>query len=172
MNCREARTEIALLVGNDLEDASARELLRQHVSGCPECRQYYRQMKQSFKVLEQADKSETYETRESLWPAVSQRLQHRRPEAPSRRQWWPIATFLAACVVVVAIINAPMPQHAPGSHSTYDRGIMPDLFAVPQAVHPSVHPAPTTEPATTIEDETEREKPMQATTPVTVPVTR
>ncbi|MCA9080059.1 MAG: hypothetical protein KDA58_05840, partial [Planctomycetaceae bacterium] len=169
MNCREARTEIALLVGNDLEDASARELLRQHVSGCPECRQYYRQMKQSFKVLEQADKSETYETRESLWPAVSQRLKHRRPEAPSRRQWWPIATFLAACVVVVAIINAPMPTHNPGTHPTYDRGMMPDLFPVPQAVHPSVHPAPTTEPTSVNEEEPEQEQSSQATSTVTVP---
>ncbi len=148
MNCREAKAEIALLVGNDLKDAGARESLRRHVSACPECRGHYQRLKQTFRVLEQADKTETFEVRESLWPALSTRLRHRQQEQkPSRRQWWPLASFLAACLVVVAIVNTPAPQHphAPA----VDRGMMSELFPVSSDVSPEPLPD---RPETTADD--------------------
>ena len=164
MNCREAKAEIALLVGNDLEDAGARESLRRHVSACPECRGHYQRLKQTFKFLEQADKTETFEVRESMWPALSTRLRHRQQEQkPSRRQWWPLASFLAACIVVVAIINTPAPEH---SHApVVDRGMMSELFPVSGDVSQGPLPhrdEPTTDDSDTPAGKQNKSKPNQS----------
>lgn len=148
MKCREARLEIALLVGNDLQDAAAREVLKQHVSVCPECRQHYRDLKQSLGVLEQADKPSTFEVRESLWPKVSQRLQIRRQQesAPRPKRWWPMAAVMAACVLLLVLIQ-PAPQPSP-SGIPMERGMFP--MSLPGVEQPrpetSVPPAHHTSP--------------------------
>ena len=138
MKCREARQEIALLVGNDLQDAAAREVLKQHVSVCPECRQHYRDLKQSLAALEQADKPSTFEVRESLWPKVSQRLQVRRQQeaAPRPKRWWPMAAVMAACVVLLVLIQ-PAPQPSP-SGVPMERGMFP--MSLPNVEQPRPNP--------------------------------
>lgn len=138
MNCREAQIDIALLVGNDLEDADAREHLRQHMTSCPDCRQHYRNLKSTLPVLGQSEREPTYEVRESLWPAVSQRLQRRQQDAGqlNPRKWWLPGIFLAACVMLVVMIQPPLQHHANQLHQ--DKGLLPSLPVVEPHTAPSV----------------------------------
>lgn len=141
MNCREAKTELALLVGNDLPDPADREALKRHVSTCPTCRAQYRQLKQAFSVLEQSEKECTYETRDSLWPAVSARLTKRRSEPQlNLRKWWPLGSFLAACLLVAFFLQ-PIQQHP--ENRPIDRGLFPSVTPlVPHDHEKPTLPAP------------------------------
>ena len=54
MNCTQAKTEIALLVGGDLEESSE-ALVRQHLSRCSACRELYARMQSMMQVIETAE---------------------------------------------------------------------------------------------------------------------
>jgi anti-sigma factor RsiW len=112
MNCFDARTDIALLAGGDLDDASRKEDLRRHLAHCEECRREYKRMKASLKALSGADRPTTWISTGSLWPRIEERI------APPRRvtsktwrrirrlrHWTPLAAMTAACLLMVVAIN-------------------------------------------------------------------
>ncbi|CAK9106491.1 Uncharacterized protein SCF082_LOCUS49599 [Durusdinium trenchii] len=106
MNCQEAKVDLALLVGHDLEDASRREELRRHVATCPQCRQHLRGLKSSLAVLEHVDPELTYVSADSLWPDLKARLETPSSARPPREgggswiSWSALALSLVVCVTV------------------------------------------------------------------------
>lgn len=114
MNCRHARSDLALVVGHDLTDTHRREELRRHVARCPGCRSHYKRLKESLRVLEDADRAPTYDAADSLWPELSSRIQRRSAAgSPSSRfnGWLPfVAVTAASALLVVMMDSRPAPQ--------------------------------------------------------------
>jgi hypothetical protein len=127
MNCRDCKTEIALHVGHDEVDPDRWEEVRRHVSTCVSCRVHYKRMKSALGVLEQADAASTYETRDSLWPELSARLDAPPPrKGPrDRGRWLPYASFAVACLLFIVIWGfQPQAEVNPMGPPTF-RGISP-----------------------------------------------
>jgi len=111
MNCRRARPNIALSIGNDLDEQSERNV-RRHLAVCPQCREYARSLRDSLKVLERSEKTPAERMHDSVWPDLSNRL---RPADSGRRPerfngWMPALAVVAACVTLVLISNNTTPQ--------------------------------------------------------------
>ncbi len=119
MNCKQAQHDIALWVGHDLDDASEKEAVRRHVTTCPDCRGYYRQMKSTLSLLERADRSPTYISGDSLWPELATRISHaaNRPATrlnPNRfTGWMPMIAMTAACCILLLVVNQQPQQPSP-----------------------------------------------------------
>ena len=107
MNCRQAKLDIALCVGEDLTDADRREKLRQHLTGCRECRSHLKRLKGMFHVLEKAEGQQTYDSADSLWPELVGRLGHPRPKSPGPHfnGWVPFSVMAAACVLLMIVME-------------------------------------------------------------------
>jgi hypothetical protein len=119
MNCRQARIDLALCVGEDLPEAARRESLRQHVAQCPGCRAHYKRLRGMQRVLESSDHDRTYDVGGSLWPALSNRIR-RLEESPGPTSrfngWLPFVAVTAACAMLVVVMDLRAPS-AGHSHS-------------------------------------------------------
>lgn len=138
MNCRHARSDLALWVGRDLTDTQRREELRRHVSRCPECRSHYTRLKQTLRVLENADETPTYDAASSLWPELSGRIQQRAASrGPTSRfnGWFPFVAMTAACALLVVVMETRPAQRPASAISPISRDVL-----IPW------RPAPTYEP--------------------------
>lgn len=115
MNCRQARIDLALCVGEDLPDAARRESLRQHVAHCPGCRAHYKRLRGTLRVLESSDRDRTYDVGGSLWPQLSNRIR-RLEEAPQPASrfngWLPFVAVTAACAMLVVAMDLQGPAPA------------------------------------------------------------
>ena len=132
MNCRQAKLDIALWIGEDLTDAGAREELRRHVAACPPCRTHYRRLKKTLGVLEHADREATYDAADSVWPELSRRLDQRsrRPMQGNRfNGWLPFAAMTAACLLLVVVMANPT---QPTASRTPQMTVPRDMFAFPR----------------------------------------
>jgi hypothetical protein len=112
MNCRQAKADIALWIGEDLPDRDRREELRRHVSACASCRQHYRRLKGTLQVLEHADREQTYDVSDSVWPALSQRIEQQAESGLRRARfngWLPFVAMTAACVALVVVMETQGP---------------------------------------------------------------
>jgi hypothetical protein len=138
MNCRDAKLDLALLAGGDLDDAARLRELRRHLATCPDCRRRYQSAQtalHSLRGLKAAATTSTWESGGSLWPAVQQELS--RPPQPLTRQmfrqlrhWSPFAAMTAACVLMlVAITFRGEPREQPvtprGMHLTPPPAVPP-----------------------------------------------
>jgi hypothetical protein len=138
MNCREAKTDIALWVGEDLAVPAQREELRRHLSVCPECRSQARRLKSALRVLEAADQDRTYDAADSLWPELANRIQNRAGrDAPSSRfnGWVPlVAATAAAALLVVVLDQQPPAQQFPVQTTPIARDVWgaPQLWTAPE----------------------------------------
>jgi hypothetical protein len=151
MNCRHARSDLALWVGHDLTDTQRRDELRRHVARCPDCRSHYKRLKDSLRILEDADRAPTYDAADSLWPELSSRIQRRAAQhGPSSRfnGWLPFVAVTAASALLVVMMET-----RPASQSSYPIApISRDVFGGPGA--PTIpisdpyrwHPSATTVP--------------------------
>jgi hypothetical protein len=113
MNCRQAKADIALWIGEDLPDRSRREELRRHVSACSGCRTHYKQLKGTLQVLEHADREQTYDVSDSVWPELARRIeQQSQPGSrPARfNGWLPFVAMTAACVALVVVMETQGPR--------------------------------------------------------------
>lgn len=119
MNCKQAQRDIALWAGHDLDDASQREAVRQHVTGCPCCRAHYQRMKETLHVLERAERPVTYISQDSLWPDLATRIsraQHASPVRNTRRfhGWMPLIAMTAAGFILLLVVyEQPQPARGP-----------------------------------------------------------
>jgi len=135
MNCRQARIDLALCVGEDLPDAARRESLRQHTAQCPGCRAHYKRLRSTLRVLESSDRDRTYDVGGSLWPQVSHRIR-RMEEAPGPASrfngWLPFVAVTAACAMLIVVMDVrnPVPSHAP-STKTVARDMIPGQSLLP-----------------------------------------
>jgi hypothetical protein len=116
MTCREARTDLALFAGGDLDDRTRVRELRQHVASCPGCKGHYQSLKSTLKTLGgvgavDAFASSTWESQHSLWPSIRRELA--RPPAQfsasvafkQLRHWTPFAAMTAACVLMFVALD-------------------------------------------------------------------
>lgn len=102
MNCKRAKANIALWVGDDLEDVAEHEL-RQHLSECADCHEHSLRMKSCLHCLRNPDDLSVPTVSESVWPDLAVRL-------PSRDSMWtrgnfngwvPAALIAASCLVIL-----------------------------------------------------------------------
>lgn len=116
MNCKQAKRDIALWAGHDLDDPTQKAALRRHISGCPCCREHYHQMKRTLEVLERAERPVTYVTGDSLWPELASRISHARHRPASSwnterfHGWMPLVAMTAACLILLLVVME-RPQH-------------------------------------------------------------
>ncbi len=111
MNCKRANAEIALWVGNDL-DESAERSLRRHLAKCPGCRKHWRKMKASLRMLQENDE-DLSETRDiSLWPRLSVALataEEQNAHGSRFNGWVPALAVAAACLAMISLSNNTPP---------------------------------------------------------------
>lgn len=145
MNCRQARIDLALCVGEDLPDAARRESLRQHVAQCPGCRAHYKRLRGTLQVLESSDRDRTYEVGGSLWPQLATRIRRMEESpGPSARfnGWLPFVAVTAACALLVVVIDLQAPNGGPAPHThSVARDILGGRSILPTLPPPGNHDA-------------------------------
>lgn len=111
MNCKRARTEIALWAGDDLDEQAAGPLLR-HLALCLECREYRRQMVSSVHVLQEPEGPCSVELHDSVWPGLAGRLPSRDEarQADRLNRWLPAAAVAVACLAVIVFTSEAEPR--------------------------------------------------------------
>lgn len=112
MNCRQSKATIALWVGEDLSDREQREDLKRHLAACPPCRDHYRQLKKTIRVLEGADRIPTYDASDSLWPELANRIQQQQKSRLSKSHfngWPPFVAMTAACALLIVAMQWQTP---------------------------------------------------------------
>lgn len=141
MNCKRARANIALWVGDDLDDSAERDL-RRHVVDCPACHEYWHDMKTGLQIL-QDSQGRAKSTGKSLWPSLATALvpEHQYASRPSRFNGWvPAVAVAAACLAMISLANnARLPDDAgDGSPSMTlpisTRALLPPQDALPRFI--------------------------------------
>lgn len=121
MNCKSARSAIALWVGNDLDEHAEREL-RQHVEQCPQCRGFRHELEHSLQLLQESDSSaenvsHSQNLQDSIWPMLDVRIAARQSTATNRfNGWLPALAVSAACLMILAFAknsSVPFAGHGP-----------------------------------------------------------
>lgn len=104
MNCKQAKTEIALLVGGDPGESTVAKL-QGHLDDCHCCRDYQRQMTACLGTLKEPDDYDGAPVTggESLWPRVASQLPRRDTAWKMSRfnGWVPAALIAASCMVIL-----------------------------------------------------------------------
>jgi predicted anti-sigma-YlaC factor YlaD len=100
MNCKQAKTQVALLTGNDLEPAALADV-RNHLGQCVSCRQHFEKLSSCLEVLQAPPRGFNPED-ESLWPKLSVRLASPNAgQKPHRLSGWaPTLAVAAACTAM------------------------------------------------------------------------
>jgi len=136
MNCKQAKAQIALLAGNDLEPVATQEI-RRHLDECGGCRQQLQQLRSCLEALQAPAHDALSGEQESLWPQLSVRLAKQAPQRQPHRLngWAPALTVAAACSIMFWFAarqtsNDGLPAESPMAVSPvnspgYDR--LPDL---------------------------------------------
>lgn len=125
MHCDEARLDLALWVGHDLDDRARIEELRRHIATCPQCRSRTKSLQASMVALGTPDPDPTFDRADSLWPDLISRIEYLEasPSSPSHWNAW----GLALCGMVIGMVAAwfwlnpskdssSPPPTAPSSH--------------------------------------------------------
>ena len=113
MTCKQFRTDIALWVGNDLEDGQELRVER-HVASCPQCREYAHEIKSSLHALQ---KPAVPDVGGSLWPRLSARIASL--DSDRRRErfngWLPAVTVVAASITIITLLEMQEPARTAGN---------------------------------------------------------
>ncbi len=106
MNCKQAKPQLALLIGNDLEPSVA-GLVREHLELCADCRQHLQRLSNSLEAIQTAPAGPWDADRDSLWPKLSVRLAAESAgHKPHRMSGWaPTLAVAAACTVMFFIAS-------------------------------------------------------------------
>ncbi len=122
MYCDEVRLELALWVGNDLDDRARIEELRRHIATCPDCRLKAKSLQSSMVLLGASDPDPTFDLPESLWPELNARIEYleRMPKSPPPYGSWALAAIcgVAVCGGTWAWMNRQTPSSPPPTPST------------------------------------------------------
>jgi hypothetical protein len=106
MNCKQAKTQLALLIGNDLEPTALQDV-RNHLGQCVGCRQHFDRLSSALEVLQAPPRSWNSE-HESLWPKLSARLASPAAgQKPHRLSGWaPSLAVAAACLTMFWVVSS------------------------------------------------------------------
>ena len=111
MTCEQIQNDIALWAGNDLAPQEAEEV-RRHLTRCPACRTQAQKLKATLATISRSTPEPTYDSADSLWPAIARRLPHRPRKKPDLawRKWLPsIAATVVAAGVTIALLLTVRP---------------------------------------------------------------
>jgi hypothetical protein len=127
MNCKRAKAEIALSVGDDL-DATSKQELEQHLVICAHCRNHWMRLQSSLRILRKSDVKSDKLLSDSVWPGVSTKLASRGDASMSQFNGWLAATaVVAACVMILTL----PPAQTPIEWETDPQPIVPVQFVTP-----------------------------------------
>jgi hypothetical protein len=115
-DCREARTQIALEVGGDLEDSAATERLQSHLHECPDCRRYLSDMQSVLGVFAACARPENVEAASPrLWSRIAAELpdRSRRSAYSQFNVWVPAAAMSIACAAMLLVTILQLEQVSP-----------------------------------------------------------
>jgi hypothetical protein len=135
MNCKRAKTAIALWVGDDL-DASSVNDLQSHLAECPVCRDRWLDMRRSLDVLHRVETPiDDRGQSGNIWPSVAARIlrrnQARQPQ--DFNGWVPALAVSAACLAIAVIITDLAPRSTPmESAAAADNSIDMQIQAISQ----------------------------------------
>jgi len=124
MNCKRAKTEIALWVGQDLDEHSQFALER-HLAECPDCRSHRKRMQRAMNALQgeesvpAGENPSSENTLSRLWPEVAVRSasfeDDRRAGRGRFNGWVPATAVMAACILLTLYVIRP-----PAGQSDFD----------------------------------------------------
>ena len=155
MNCKQAKTQVALLIGNDLEPTALQEV-RNHLGQCAGCRQHFERLSSCLEVLQAPPRAWNSED-ESLWPKLSARLASANAgQKPHRLSGWaPTLAVAAACTAMFWVASsrwsADQPVDSPifnrsqlqpqpvGNPPSFDEGGSPSRKRIESRPHRSLH---------------------------------
>lgn len=120
MDCHQAQSDIALWVGNDLEEPECLELSL-HLDVCPNCARYQQDMQRTWSLLEESMSSdghcqsgrpgqqESTSLSDSLWPALSVRLSTTTRPADNREfpGWIPALALTTVAATLMILVTGP-----------------------------------------------------------------
>ncbi|MGH7129173.1 MAG: zf-HC2 domain-containing protein [Planctomycetaceae bacterium] len=142
MKCSQARSAIALRVGDDLSETED-HALRRHLAMCPPCRTHMQDARQSYRAL-RTHVPASGRPDESLWPLIASRISvQRRSVRAERFNGWVPALAVAAAVLVMVVLSMQRstqpaaPESRPIatmpvlSHSADPPGSEPPLIVTP-----------------------------------------
>jgi predicted anti-sigma-YlaC factor YlaD len=106
MNCKIAQSQLALLVGNDLEPAAV-DQVRKHLDKCDCCRRHFDRLTAAQEALQAPAEGAWSATDESLWPKLSVRLASATAGSkPHRLNGWAASLAVAAaCTAMVWVAS-------------------------------------------------------------------
>jgi hypothetical protein len=136
MNCKQAKAQLALLAGNDLEPAAC-QIIRRHLDQCDACRQHLRRLSSCLEVLQTPSQGPWNLEQESLWPQLSVRLSSGSNERPPHRLngWAATVAVAAACTAMFWVAsrqgsNDVMPFRDPIDSQSV--GVLPSYEPLPE----------------------------------------
>jgi len=129
MNCDDVRLELALWIGNDLDDPARIEELRRHVATCPNCRLRAKSLQASMVLLGTTTPHVTFDRPESLWPELNARIDYleKTPRNPPPYGKWAIGLACGAglCAGIWMWNNRPAPPSQPPSSVPVSQPVTP-----------------------------------------------
>jgi len=127
MNCKRAKAEIALSVGDDL-DATSKQELERHLVVCAHCRNHWLRLQSSLRILRKSDVKSDKLLSDSVWPGVSTKLVSRSNASMSQFNGWLAATaVVAACVMILTL----PPAQTPTEWATDPQPVVPVQYVTP-----------------------------------------
>jgi len=113
MNCKRAKTQLALLIGNDLEPVAVQEV-RKHLDECGSCREHLQRLSASLDVLQAPVNSTWNAQSESLWPKLSVRLASQGAPSKAHRMngWAASLSVAAACTAMFLVARHQFPSES------------------------------------------------------------
>lgn len=141
MNCKIARQQIALWVGDDLSLVAVTSLIS-HVDSCPSCGEFREKLRHSTDVLDAFNSQSLPERKsDSVWNAVREQLPSQVPERAPRGRF--VVQVVAPVGVAAALVFlAIMPPMSVASPQAMQVGEKPNLDALPPGLAP-YYPDPT-----------------------------
>lgn len=119
MDCRQAQSFLALMVGQDHNDSAGEQHVRQHVTQCASCRRFHQDIGTAQVSLSEAGLQ--VQTRRHLWPRVAERLAEldRRPQFARFNVLVPTSVATVACLLLVAVTLLDTQQNPSGSRDLF-----------------------------------------------------
>lgn len=110
MDCRRAKAEIALWVRQDC-DRVAELHLEQHLTRCPNCREYRQRIQHTLETVQDVMTEPGGDPVHSLWPRVAARLDaYEESLRRSRFNGWVPALAMAAASVMIFVLATDQSQ--------------------------------------------------------------
>lgn len=108
MHCSQARNQIALLVGDDIDDSDRPEVER-HLSECKSCHSYRDGLASTHEQLQMLSAEDSGVMSASLWPEMEPAVRLANSDRGSRRlNGWAVGLAVAATVMAMFAMSGDL----------------------------------------------------------------